>query len=253
MTQNKLPHSFFRRFFGHKSKKSTASTLSELANILAQPDNPDLGADEEERIFKDHSTGKFHTKIVKKANATVPEQTPETPPYPPSRKVSFTETDHIVVLHDEKPYQLRVHYHANEPEEDDILQSRDGDLHHLVHPAAIFRQVVSTPGTFLADMAEETLSELESLPCLRIQFMDESREYYDLTIGTMRVSVPGKYLGLTFYLIPQGDQLVVATEHLVDENADELPIVVTSLETECVSHTSAVFDQDDQLWYWRDA
>ncbi len=242
--------SFLRRLLSRTSDKARAEMLASFIEILERPDNPNLADDEEERIFKDPTTGRLYTKVVKiDRKKMVPARS--APPYPDPVEIAFTEADRISVEHGGQSYELSVHFRPASEDGDDILQSSSAEGSHLVHPEAIWEQVVSRQGVFLSDVASAKLDQLKKQPCLRVKFMDDSRNYHDVSIGELRISVFGKYQGVNFYLLTHDDDLLVATEQMYDANADEVPVFLTTLQKEFISRTSAVFDQYDEMWYYR--
>jgi hypothetical protein len=222
--------------------------MKEILKVMEEPPVRPLTADEELRIIKDSATGKYRNVIVKKT-ISIPPPVPVPVPYPVPQKVEFLAAERILVPHCGRSYELSIHYHRGEPEEDDIICSSVGNETYLVHPMVLFRQLLAAQNRFLSTLQKEELLDLSRRPCLVVECMDESREYHSIAIDGLSVSVPGKYLGLTFRLLVRDDELIMLTQGLLDNNVDEVPMVITTLDTEFVSMTSARYDADDEMWY----
>jgi hypothetical protein len=232
---------------GRRKKSASIDKMKEILKVMDQPPERPLEADEEMRIFKDATTGKYYSKIVKKVNPDCP-QPRAAAPYPAQQSVDFATADRIVVPHGGRSYELSIHYHREAAEGDDIIRSSAGGETHLVHPMMLFQQLKDGHNRFVSNLRVEEVADLAKRPCLVVECMEESREYHEIAVDGVSVSVPGKYLGLTFRLIVRGDELLLVTQGLRDENADELPLVVTALAKTFMSATSARYDADDEMW-----
>ena len=241
----------FQKLFMRAKQRDQRRKISSLFRIMSESDGEQLASGEQRRIFFDEERGEFYSKITSSGGGAPPAMAQEVPAanYPPESESPFAIAEDLLVKSEGQVFHLTIHQRAAEPEADDILRSRADGRDYLVHPQEIYEQVMAAESRFLSDLEAANLDRLKSTAALAVNFMDDSRNYREIAISGRKIQVPCHYLGLTFLLFMIDDEMFVITEHVHDENGDQVPRFLTRIEPGFVSRTSARFDEEEEMWF----
>ena len=223
-----------------QNKKSSHDNkvYKSVTDAMSAPDPEDLGPDEEVRIYKNPETGAVTTKIEKKKY-----QEPSKSPHPEPLNLKLKTCPSISL----GEYGIiSKEYAAEEPEDCDILNIEADEGEYLVHSGAIYLSILNSKNIFLTNESE--YSELLKSEFIKIEFMDDSRDYNNLSIADKTISIPAHYLGLNIFICLFDNKIYSITENFFDSERDILPHVVTALEPSLFTKSSAKYDTEEEWW-----
>ena len=250
----------FELFRNRKPKlsKKALADLAEIEKMLSGPSNyqeRELADDEEERIFYDKSTGESRVEVVKKSKQKMELEKEfkrlkelEKSRYPESVTIKPKHGDQLSFDYKGDSYLLKTIHFAEEPEDCDILICQRSTEKFHIHTQELFKRLESSENNFLSEIDPQLLKSLETCKWHKSNFLDDSREYQEITISNKCVELVSHYLGIVFYLTVYDGNLYLLTSKLVDSEGIPVPDFVCQIDKSVFLRSSAEFDKDDEMW-----
>ena len=147
-----------------------------------------------------------------------------------------------------KEYEVSFQYEKADGEGDDILLCKSRDREVNVHPASFLKYLESTDCDYLHNRDKHFIESLKHTPCLKFGYLEDSRDYPLIKVDGTEVSIMCKYLCPIIYIFGREEAVILVVDELRDENGEEIPPVIASVEESIFLKSTAQFSAEEGVW-----